>query len=121
MNQVAGFDRDDAMPHAAGHNTRIASTKGDNGFGTNLIGVTVIDDQLHRATDDVKELVTVGMHLAEMRTRPSAHVDSSDGVPIDSLWRSGCHFDEAHRVIAAQQRDLGVKTPSVHVRYRGHR
>jgi hypothetical protein len=44
MNQVAGFDRDHAMPHAAGHNTRIASTKKDNGFGTNLIGVTVIDD-----------------------------------------------------------------------------
>jgi len=88
MDEVTGFDRFNPMPEAAWHDIRVAGLKQDPRLDANRPLVTVIKNQFHRSAHDVQELVTVGVDLTTMRSRPIDEGDRSDCVSIDSAWRS---------------------------------
>ena len=106
MNEVTGLDRFEPVPDTAGHDVRVAGPQHDLRLDARCTLVTVIEDQFHRSAHDVQELVTVGVDLTTMRSRPVDVGDRSYGVPVDPPRRTGWGRCDGHRPVAGKVRDV---------------
>jgi len=92
MDEVAGLDRFKSVPDTARHDVRVAGTEENFRLDSRRSSVTIVKNQFHGSTDDVKELVTVRVDFTSMRSRSLDTGDRSDRVSVDSTrwsWRSG--------------------------------
>ncbi len=109
MNEVTGLDRFEPVPDTAWHDVRVAGPQHDLRLDARCTLVTVIEDQFHRSAHDVQELVTVGVDLTTMRSRPVDVGDRSDGVPVDPPRRTGWGRCNGHRPVAGNVRDVPLE------------
>ena len=120
MDEVAGFDRFEAMPDTAWHDVRVAGAQQDPRLDADRLLVTIVKDQFHRSAHDVQELVAVGVDLAAVRSGSIDVEDSSDRVPVDSPWRSRRGRCDGHRPVASDVRNAPFEADRRRVRDCGH-
>lgn len=78
MQEVARLECDQAMPHLPGHHARTTSAQLGDGLPTGGLGIAVVDDQLHGTAHQVEELISVGMHLTQVRSGSDSDGDRPD-------------------------------------------
>lgn len=87
MDEVAGFECLEPVPGAAWHDVRVARSQHDSGLDSHRPLITVVENQLHIAADDVEELVAIGVDFATVGPGPIDVGDRSDRIPVNSPWR----------------------------------
>lgn len=82
MEQDPGFVRLQAVPDPLGHKERVPGLESNARPGNHLL-VAVVEDQIHRAAEQVEQLVAAGMP-PRMRPRTYTDRDHSNRVAIDA-------------------------------------